>query len=254
MTGYTGSACEIMACPGEASQCSGKGTCLSMRRLATLATINGEPAGFTYGRTPNKPSTWDANKIMGCLCDDGYTGYDCSLRTCPYGDDPVTVHNNRDEVQHIKCANSQSSGSIVFTFRKESSLPVPANTNMAGLKAALQSVKTIGNILVELVNQSKPDSLCLNGGNAVRIVFLTTHGDLPLIHAQPFGVDSVTVDKIIPGNKEMIECSGRGICDRTTGKCECFSGYGSSDGHGNRGLRRDCGFILDVLGSTSLLV
>ena len=26
--------------------------------------------------------------MQGCLCDDGWQGYDCSLRTCPYGDDP----------------------------------------------------------------------------------------------------------------------------------------------------------------------
>ena len=28
--------------------------------------------------------------VRGCDCDDGWTAYDCSLRTCPYGDDPLT--------------------------------------------------------------------------------------------------------------------------------------------------------------------
>lgn len=31
-----------------------------------------------------------AATVQGCLCDDGYEGHDCSLRTCPYGDDPDT--------------------------------------------------------------------------------------------------------------------------------------------------------------------
>lgn len=52
---------------------------------------------ISYGAVPNNPKTWDALKIFGCLCDSGYMGYDCSLRVCPFGDDPdtatVSVHS-----------------------------------------------------------------------------------------------------------------------------------------------------------------
>merc|ERR1711871_1086048 len=34
---------------------------------------------------------WDANKNTACKCDAMWTGNDCSLRKCPYGDDPLTV-------------------------------------------------------------------------------------------------------------------------------------------------------------------
>ena len=27
---------------------------------------------------------------QGCLCDEGYEGHDCVLRSCPLGDDPDT--------------------------------------------------------------------------------------------------------------------------------------------------------------------
>lgn len=27
---------------------------------------------------------------QGCLCDEGYEGHDCVLRSCPFGDDPDT--------------------------------------------------------------------------------------------------------------------------------------------------------------------
>ena len=57
-----------------------------MSTLATLSTVNGVIAGYTYGATPNDPDTWDGLKVMGCYCDDDYSGYDCSLRTCPTGE------------------------------------------------------------------------------------------------------------------------------------------------------------------------
>ena len=62
------------------------------------------------------------------------------------------------------------------------------------------------------------------------------------------------------GTKENLACSDRGICDETTGNCQCFitasdgekgfgtasdaylkAGFMTSDGDGNIGLRGDCG-------------
>lgn len=34
---------------------------------------------------------WDADKNRACKCDARYSGYDCSERKCPVGDDPMTV-------------------------------------------------------------------------------------------------------------------------------------------------------------------
>merc|ERR1719326_2542567 len=39
----------------------------------------------------HKYGLWDANKNTACQCDAMWTGNDCSLRKCPYGDDPLTV-------------------------------------------------------------------------------------------------------------------------------------------------------------------
>jgi len=45
---------------------------------------------------------WDAGKIQGCKCDVGYHGADCSARTVPRGDDPLTTVKAEMMVQAIK--------------------------------------------------------------------------------------------------------------------------------------------------------
>jgi hypothetical protein len=40
---------------------------------------------FTY------ENVWDSDKIKGCKCDNMLDSYDCGLRLCPNGDDPLTV-------------------------------------------------------------------------------------------------------------------------------------------------------------------
>ncbi len=44
----------------------------------------------------------------------------------------------------------------------------------------------------------------------------------------------------------LYECSNRGICNRSTGECECFPNWGSSNGIGEVGERGDCGYNLIV--------
>ncbi|EED96545.1 predicted protein, partial [Thalassiosira pseudonana CCMP1335] len=71
---FEGSACERFVCP---NRCSDKGRCISVCM-----------------QTDAYDTPWEADHWFGCLCDEGYTGYDCSLRTCAEGDDPLTDANS----------------------------------------------------------------------------------------------------------------------------------------------------------------
>jgi hypothetical protein len=75
--GYEGSACQRASCPiSNDGVCSGHGTC---------STI-GDIARADYNNSYN---LWDEHVTMGCLCDPGFEGPDCSKAVCKYGADPL---------------------------------------------------------------------------------------------------------------------------------------------------------------------
>lgn len=86
--------------------------------------------------------SWDADMNVGCVCEDGWGGYDCSTRECPYGDDPlttgqrevqtirtyadhqdevqvieITADEDVDEVQVVRLTDASGGGSLDGTFR-----------------------------------------------------------------------------------------------------------------------------------------
>ena len=73
-TNYEGMACERTICP---KGCSGRGVCMTQQALAE--TAGAQKTAYT--------EPWDAEKHVGCLCDLGFRGPDCSLQECPTGDD-----------------------------------------------------------------------------------------------------------------------------------------------------------------------
>jgi hypothetical protein len=74
--GYDGVACQRASCPGFPNSCSGHGVC------KTIAQLAGSVSGNTY-------KLWDQEATMGCECDAGYSGPDCSQHECKYGVDPL---------------------------------------------------------------------------------------------------------------------------------------------------------------------
>lgn len=222
-----------------------------MNTLAVLATVNGVNAGYTYGDTPNSPATWDATRLFGCLCDSQYEGYDCSQYVCPHADDPDT-YDQRDEQQLIKCADADSSGNIVLTFRQQSTTPLSPTSTSAEVRAALEALSTIGEVSVVPFDPAVDiDQVCQPAGNQLLVTFKTEHGNLPLIQFAVENIDgnsdSFDITEHLPGTKENLECAGRGLCDHSNGQCNCFPGYGSSNGKGGKGNNRDCGYLEPIL-------
>jgi len=79
--GYDGVACQRASCPGYPSSCSGHGVCKSKKQLAA------SDSGNVY-------KLWDKDVGMGCQCDSGYYGPDCSLRKCKSGIDPLYLDDS----------------------------------------------------------------------------------------------------------------------------------------------------------------
>ncbi|OQR96950.1 tenascin-like protein [Achlya hypogyna] len=231
--GFVGAACQKMACPND---CSGHGTCYSMGDAAALN-------GATY-------ALWDAGSVHGCVCDNGYTGYDCSQRSCLRGHDPQ-VAGRVNEVQAVSCKCTTCLGTFMLSWGVRSSVPIAATATAAELQTALSAI-TSG---VSVVFDASATAVCSTAGTSAFVTFLHDFGPLPALQvAGAAATLTVSVQAggtaALYGNqgptvtttKQSLECSGRGQCDYTTGQCRCALFYTSSDGQGNLGSRPDCGY------------
>jgi len=79
--GYDGVACQRASCPGFPASCSGHGVCKSVSQLAQADN------GNVY-------KLWNKDVTMGCECDSGYFGPDCSERKCKVGIDPLYLDDS----------------------------------------------------------------------------------------------------------------------------------------------------------------
>lgn len=87
LPGYDGAACQRASCPGYPESCSGHGVCKTVRQLA-------------YADNENVYELWDRDVTMGCECDPGFSGPDCSERLCKYGVDQLYM----DDTSTVKYA------------------------------------------------------------------------------------------------------------------------------------------------------
>lgn len=226
-------------------------------------------------------NNWDATKIYGCECDEGYQGYDCGLRTlpcsactanvthelhsagsgvCPHGDDPMTTDQD-DEVQYFKCLEDPaSSGSFTLTFRGYTTEPITYSAEAEVIQTRLNALPSVQHALVRY--EGTPTTACSNtDANPIQVTFLRDFGDLPhLLSLDPdtqvhppanfvFAYDGEEMDgqTSVKGTKENKPCSGRGRCDTKTGICHCYTGYVTSDGRGEAGTRGDCGYANEAI-------
>ncbi len=256
IAGFTGEACERMMCPGSLANgktCNGHGQCLSMRAAAQFATSEFDsPVEYVYGKVPNDPLTWDFNKVFTCVCDEAYEGHDCSKRSCPKGDD-VSTDVTQHEVQRIRCAfqfGASPAPPLRFQYKNRKSIAIPATASAADVKTAIEGLPGIANANIQVTNLefSRGNSICGPAGETpvdTIITFDTTH-DLEQLKVREVDTSQLLVTEeaevVFNGHIENAVCNNKGLCNTNDGICECFSGWGSSDGRGKAGKLGDCGY------------
>jgi len=140
--GYDGSACQRASCPiSNDGVCSGHGTC------STIKDIAGADYNNTY-------LLWDEHMTMGCICDPGFDGPDCSKKMCKVGADPLYYD---DEVNQ-RIAN--------FTFALWN-IDTFADITVANAKSGLSAA--------DLANYQTVRSVLWEGNFS--IVFYDAHGE-----------------------------------------------------------------------------
>ncbi|CAM9302094.1 unnamed protein product, partial [Chrysoparadoxa australica] len=245
--GFEGEACQRVTCP---SNCSGHGRCVSMREAGRngLSYTNFKNTAIAY-------TGWDADMIHGCVCDEGYDGYDCSSLPCPYGYDPHLT-SGLEEIIAVSCrCDTTCGGTVLLKYLGEATRPIPHDATAGLIEYYLEELASIDTVAVSF---STGTALCADTTAAVtNIQFSHQERQQGDISDEYFEVSSAlltsggTISASVSTDgsgtsrhetKVSKECSGRGYCNEKRGECDCYAGYAGSDGKGGAGFRGDCGY------------
>jgi hypothetical protein len=233
-SGFQGRACERMKCEND---CSGNGRCVSMREAASTQDDKSLFYTTTY-------TEWDADRIFGCVCDDGYTGYDCSENTCVRGADPLWPTSKVDEIQTFDC--QATGGTFRFKFRDEVTGTIAYDATVQVVQTTLGKLKAINLTTVTVSGSSGP--ICDADSAEFRITFITDPGDVPTLAVVSNALTGTGVSIALDagnsqaGTKTNEVCNNRGTCGQKSGICGCYAGFESSNRQGGTGNSGDCGY------------
>lgn len=100
--------------------CSGNGRCVSLRDVTNFQTFN------TY-LDYSHYAGFDADKVHGCVCEEGWGGIACEKRLCPKGDDPLAsgISGSQKEIQLIDCLCTSCQGGLYISFKGQQTPMIP---------------------------------------------------------------------------------------------------------------------------------
>jgi len=230
--GFSGAACQRTECPDE---CSGHGTCRSNRDFAydfaiaktnQLLQTHKSTEAYRENYRVTYDSAWDSDHLYGCLCDRGYRGANCALIECPSSNDPLDDKCSADEtattVENFQVQKFAPTGSAGWRSAYEQSAPEETNifcaehaSDEAKCKAV---VETGGTGKCKWTAATTPPAAAAASKCEQDGVWPTL---VPDKNNHFYG------NKVYAcfGAMSGMDCSGRGICDYSTGQCNCFTGY-----------------------------
>lgn len=252
--GFAGPACEMQSCPSTSTGvCNGQGICMTARDAAQLQ-------GIAYA------SPWDAERVRGCLCNRGWTGYDCSRPECPKAQDPVETPAHA--VHSLSCTCTGACGQQLTLTLPGSPLTLPAESpalragtvvhaaseldDPAGapgsrLGESLESIlnNALNLSVLSIYSASTGQTVCADSSTTVTsVTFKSSAGDPPALVPVSAGWSGAVTWSITTHGSPAKTCAGRGSCHENTGACLCGDGYGPSDGDGGAGRIADCGHLV----------
>lgn len=211
--GFGGDSCQKVLCPIDPitkRQCNNRGRCIA---LDDHAKSNKIYPIFEYD------FYWDSERIFGCECDNGFSGYDCSLHKCSIGLDPIKKDKFKPETQIYEKKRSK------FRFFSNGKLSDEINY--------YTSINEISNIL-ESFGYGEVSVIYSSSSKQYKFTF-----ENPTTTTIPSQLYTIPINSLIPikineWNKTdaiFSECNGRGKCIK--GSCQCDSSFYSTLSIGN---------------------
>lgn len=250
-------------------------------------TLRGAAAEGNSQGLPSLPhassvyAAWDADTVLGCACDSGWGGYDCSQPSCPLGVDPLLPGTPGEARLACSCGGAQCAGGFALLWRgaarqvlADAVLLVSSERTSAArgsgaapgesLQAALLSMGApVRDVAFEA--PASPDARVCGSGLGVRITYDLAAGrsTVGVLRADagslrtPDGLPSVAWAEVydaVPATTVQAPCSARGVCGATSGACTCARGFFASDGNGGPGTAADCGSLVAAPGGAATVV
>ena len=160
----------------------------------TLREAAKEYNGWSLNHTTTYTS-WDADSTVGCFCDPGYSGYDCSKKLCDFGVDPrdSSPYNGYEKVYLVCVCDDTCAGKFKLRFKGRNALSyltvdsvasdvISHITSTGAYYTQTTAYGSISPISVTVGSGGSSTTLCAESTTrTTEIQFIRNTGDMPAL-------------------------------------------------------------------------